>query len=623
MVSFKKSSVLFLVTILASILYYQGVHGPFLYDDFSNLNQLAIVNNDASKFYSFILGNHSGPLGRPVVMASFLLNSQSWPTSPYFFKLTNILIHLVSGWLFYLFLIKLLPRLDTRLSKENVNFIALIAAAFWLLHPLHVSTTLYIIQRMTQLSAIFSILAMISFLKYQESLVDNSKIQDFILPSVVLTGFISLAVLSKENALLVFPTIILINFFITKTKASYLFKVWYFCLFILPSLICFVLLIEQSDVFLAQYEMKNFTMGERLLTQSRVIIQYLQQIVLPDYTSMSIYHDDVIVSKTLINPLTTIYSVMLVSLLVFFMFIKIHPIYRFSIAWFFLWHLMESTLLPLDLYFEHRNYIASLGPLLSIAYAISQISIIKQASIIGPRFISIIFGTILSAQLGLLTAKWSDEETLYNYWLTNHQTSKLTFNTLTQYYMNNNELPIANKLMDAASKYELYQNDLDFNLMHYTNRCIIKENTDGLLLKLTHLAQQADAYTSNSLSNFKTMIANILNNNCRPTDLNKIHKIITTIIDSAPQNKSIRWKANSQLYHSYVYLHYNEYEQANDLAVKSYKTASSVDALIKILQLNMLLLKNDELLKWTNVAKKYNKHHYSAELTNLINQLNK
>jgi len=240
-----------------------------------------------------------------------------------------------------------------------------------------------------------------------------------------------------------------------------------------------------------------------------------------------------------------------------------------------------------------------------------------------PILVSVLYGMILTLQLGLLTKKWSDEESLYTYWLTNHPSSKLTFVALTQHYMNTNELQIADNLMNTASQYELYSNDLDFQLMHYSNKCMIRGKTNSLLEKIQALSKRTDAYTTNSLSNFKTMIANILNNNCIPADINIIHKIVTSIVVNAPQNKSPRWKADAQLYQSYIYLHSNEKEQALKLALDSYKTAKSDDALIKILQLNMLLLQYDELLKWKKIAIQYNKHHNNVELSKLINQIRK
>ena len=95
----------------------------------------------------------------PVSMLSFLLDAQDWPANPAPFKYTNILIHLLCG-LAFCWLSFLLSQL-LQLSRAASAQIALFVMGIWLVHPLNVSTTLYVVQRMTQLMTLFAGLSLI------------------------------------------------------------------------------------------------------------------------------------------------------------------------------------------------------------------------------------------------------------------------------------------------------------------------------------------------------------------------------------------------------------------------------------------------------------------------------
>ncbi len=140
---------------LVLIIYWPGINGPFLLDDFSNLNSLGNGGgvNSWNNFISFVFGNVSGPTGRPVSMLSFLIDAQDWPPHIASFKYTNILIHLLAGLTLCWVLSLLFAYLE--LSRQYSGYLALLVSALWLLHPLNSSTTLYVVQRMTQLMTLW------------------------------------------------------------------------------------------------------------------------------------------------------------------------------------------------------------------------------------------------------------------------------------------------------------------------------------------------------------------------------------------------------------------------------------------------------------------------------------
>jgi tetratricopeptide (TPR) repeat protein len=106
------------------------------------------------------------------------------------------------------------------------------------------------------------------------------------------------------------------------------------------------------------------------MTETRVLCDYLFKIVLPLPGKLGLYHDDFIVSKSLFNPWSTITATAFLLFLLGFAILlkKRAPVYSFGILWFFSGHLLESTIIPLELYFEHRNYLPVLGIITSAIY---------------------------------------------------------------------------------------------------------------------------------------------------------------------------------------------------------------------------------------------------------------
>jgi tetratricopeptide (TPR) repeat protein len=118
------------------------------------------------------------------------------------------------------------------------------------------------------------------------------------------------------------------------------------------------------------YINRDFTLEERLLTQARIIFQYLTNILLPGLQTPSLFHDDYMISKNIFHPWTTLISMLGIIALIIISWLSRNkiPLLSFSIAWFFIGHILESTIIPLELYFEHRNYLPILGPLLALVY---------------------------------------------------------------------------------------------------------------------------------------------------------------------------------------------------------------------------------------------------------------
>lgn len=396
--------------------YWPGLQGSFLFDDFNSLKSINDYGGvtDIDTALRFVFGNDTGPTGRPVSMLSFIINDQYWPGSPAFFKYTNLLIHLIIGVLIFALARAIFRRVS---NNTNTDWAALATAAIWLVHPLNASTTLYIIQRMTQLSALFTILGVLAYLSGRSRLFQGKSFGWTLLAGGV-PAFCVLATLSKENGFLLvaYIAVIELTIFSNSSRPKH-FKFWLSAFIALPALLFVGYLGVSWERFASSYAWRDFHLAERLLTESRILCLYLKEILIPDVKGMGLFHDDIAISQSPTSPPGTAVSLAIIAILasLAFWIRKKQPILALAILWFFAGHLMESTVIPLELYFEHRNYLPMVGPLIAIGYYA-----IEGANGIATRWVR---WTTRALPVGLValyvpmtaysTVIWSDRATMF------------------------------------------------------------------------------------------------------------------------------------------------------------------------------------------------------------------
>src|SRR5690554_6425630 len=204
--------------LLAIAMYWPGLQGPFLFDDFPNLEPLQNFGGvtDVESAQAFVFGNRSGPTGRPVSMATFLLDANNWPTAPWRFKLTNLLFHLLTGLFVFLVVRKMAEVLVGKGEDSGWLFwLPLITTGIWLLHPINVSTVLYVVQRMAILSALFGLASIYFYLKGRAGL--NRSFGSGFFYFIVSALCFLLSVFAKENGALVPVFILLLELLVLKS----------------------------------------------------------------------------------------------------------------------------------------------------------------------------------------------------------------------------------------------------------------------------------------------------------------------------------------------------------------------------------------------------------------------
>ena len=348
--------------LLSYLIFTQGVNDHFYFDDHINLNALEKVQGESAGWVisNYILGNSSGPLGRPVSMAAFLIDDNSWPSQAGDFKRTNIKIHLVIGllvfWLSFLIL-------EAKGSRHSAVFAAF-ASLFWLFNPLHISTLYYPVQRMAQLATLFSVLSLIFYVKAR--LADSVHHTFKSVSWLIGAGLSGLAALfSKENAAVLPLLLLVLDRFLVRQgglpwsnaviKRAVITGLIASSLFVLA----YIIFSSVSAGFFEQYSRRDFSPFERLLTQPQVILYYLKELYLPSLYTPGIYYDHWEPIRSILDSAP--YIIALLAIIYVSVWLYLRGWYSgLALLFYFFAHIIESTALNLELVFEHRNYLPSI-----------------------------------------------------------------------------------------------------------------------------------------------------------------------------------------------------------------------------------------------------------------------
>jgi hypothetical protein len=356
---------LFVILFGCSMIYWPGLSGGLFLDDMENLRPLEQLDQDPHSWQEIVTNNTSGPLGRPVAMLSFVANYLIAGPSPWSFKLTNLLIHLVCGIFIYL-ISKRLLRIINR-DGQTSQWIALYIATSWLLSPLLLSTVLYTVQRMTQLSALFVFIGLYCYISGRQLAPGKQKMAIVLVASAFLV-WMPLAALSKENGALLPLLALLVEVYFFRFAGTPMVRRLltgiYFLFLAIPALAIGLKLILDPHWLVNSYASRDFTLLQRVLTEGRILFTYLSNLVIPRGSQLGLHHDDYLVSTGLTSPGTTRLALsawIAVLAGAVLTYRKAVGIVLFGIVFFLAGHAMESTIFALELYFEHRNYLPGFG----------------------------------------------------------------------------------------------------------------------------------------------------------------------------------------------------------------------------------------------------------------------
>lgn len=422
-----------LVMILAAawLAYAPGLAGGFLFDDFVNLNALGSSGpiDDWDIFWRYLTSGTADPGGRPLSLLSFLIDARNWPADPRPFLRTNLLLHLANGAMLFVLVRILEARLGSRAAPMRAVAIALLAAGAWLLHPLFVSTTLYAVQREAMLPATFTLLGLLGYVHGRIRFAETHGRRGLPTLCIAIVLGTACAMLSKANGILLPILAWVVEYTVFQRPQDALdgtggsrAQAWKLrLLLVVPSACVLVYLAWQLSGWATVPEGRSWTVGQRVLTEGRVLIDYLHLLTVPRSLSSGLFNDNYRVSAGWLQPLSTSLAWLGIAALVTAAFRcrARFPAASAAILFFFAGHLLESTSLPLELYFEHRNYLPALLLGWPLARAISSLrtSVPLRSAI----------GVALLAMLAWTTHQraevWGDPGRLGMLWITTNPQS--------------------------------------------------------------------------------------------------------------------------------------------------------------------------------------------------------
>lgn len=362
--------------LLTMLAYLPGLQGPFVFDDVTNIleNHALILHGFAwDQLMHAALSSNSGPLRRPLSMLSFALNIYFGGMNALGFKITNLVIHLANGVLIFTLLRQIVgywSKTDTIESATAATWLPLLCAAAWLLHPLNLTAVLYVVQRETSLCSFFILSGCLLYSAGRQRMLAGGSGWGWLYGGTLVTGL--LAVGCKETGALLPVYLLVIELFVFRFRShdgGRERKLGAFYGLFLVGPMCFGLLwlkLRHPGDF--SYAGRDFTLAERLLTETRVIWDYIRWTLFPRLQDLGLYHDDIPISTGLLTPVTTLIAILglLALATTALLTAKSRPWVAFGIAWFFAGQLLESTIFPLEIAFEHRNYLADLGILFAV-----------------------------------------------------------------------------------------------------------------------------------------------------------------------------------------------------------------------------------------------------------------
>lgn len=454
-----------IMLLVCVVLYWPAMHGPFLFDDFPNLAALASIDHVSSwRDLGIYLSQPRDFPGRPVAMLSFLLQKASWPDHPFPFHVVNVGIHLLNGMLVFALVRRIARRwLSGQTTLDSLDSRACLAAcltaAAWLLNPIQLSGVVLVVQRMTLLMAMFMLLGLLAYLRGLLA-TELSAWRRGMWMVLGLGACMGLAFLSKENGILLPVYALVLDAALLRADVQRLppmlallrrLLIWPVVLFVVGYLV-WILPAEWGH-----HDARDFTVGQRLLTEPRILFDYLGKIFLPRFGLYGLYHDGYVVSHSLLSPWTTLPALLalLGSLVVAVSGLRRWPLFALAVLWYLGGQLLESSTVMLELYFEHRNYVPLIGPLMALSLAVTRLPQGRQQRMLytvsGLWLLACCITTMLSARM------YASEDSLALVWANAQPNSVRAQTYLAERLYEHGQPVAALQVIDKAAR--LHPND--------------------------------------------------------------------------------------------------------------------------------------------------------------------
>jgi len=352
-----------LLPLVICLLYLNTLHAPFVLDD----SQIFETNTAPVSIFSWQqikkISSSSFHPRRLFPNISFAWNYSLGGNNPTGYHWGNIAIHCGVALMLYFLFCRILALSLRGGEMSRYREIAFMAALLWAVHPLQTNAVTYIIQRMTSMAALFYLLSILCYFKARQRGVLGKGWYFFAL--TLLFGL--MALFSKENsAILPISLLGCELFFLQQGPAG----IWWtkrnmvFAGLLVSGFICICLLMLGTNPLagiLEGYRYRDFTLGQRLMTEPRVLFHYLSLLVLPLPSRLNIAYDFPL-STGFFSPPQTLAAIAGLAGLTAAVALLYNRdrLSAFALFWFLVNLVIESSFIPLMIIFEHRMYLPSM-----------------------------------------------------------------------------------------------------------------------------------------------------------------------------------------------------------------------------------------------------------------------
>jgi len=355
-----------LIAAVALVAYSNTFHVPFQFDDRPNI---AHNPNIQIKVFTWdrierLVKNTYKESIRVFSYFTLALNYYFGGFNVFGYHLVNFLVHIASGVFLYWFLLLTfnLPSLKEKYGSISYK-VALFSSLIFISHPIQTQSVTYIVQRMASMAGMFYLLSLVLYVKGRLA---TGRPRILYLGGMVLSYL--LGVFSKENVAILPLFVALYEFYffqnldLSPKSRKVLFDLAA-ALFIIGAFGLILWGKRYFNLIIEGYEYRTFTMSERVLTQSRIVLYYLTLLAFPHPSRLNLDYDFPI-SKTILDPPTTLISILIIAGLMGYSIwgARKKPVISFFILWYFGNLVIESSIIPLEMVFEHRLYLPAVGP---------------------------------------------------------------------------------------------------------------------------------------------------------------------------------------------------------------------------------------------------------------------
>lgn len=439
-----KKIVFFIMLILGLAVYGNVVAAPFIFDDLSliNNNDNIVSLSKIGRYFTSNLGDatleNNFPVYRPMHTLVHAVIFNTFGSNPIPFHLLSILLHIINGYLVFLLLAKL--------NFSNVG--SFIGGLFFLLHPVQTQAVSYISAVSDVLVATFLLTGLHSFINM------------FLSPSkkkwpkiISMACFVTLALLTKESAVIFFPLICLLALYYRKqivknTKVTILIAITTSLFLVILYLIFRFKVLSFAKIPLnPSTDVYTENMAVRISTFVSILWEYIKLIVLP--IKLHIFRPYAYFSNLFTpNGLFGIFLLFTASQLAIYSFFKKTKIW-FGIIWFFVCLVPFMGIVPLNaIYMEHWLYTPLIGVTILIVSFFDKLSLFKKYKVFLP--ICLMVFSLYGYRIVIRNIEWGNSIAFYQNEVNNNPADTRTYSLLAREYTRRGHYLLA---VDTINKY--------------------------------------------------------------------------------------------------------------------------------------------------------------------------